>query len=1151
MAEALPLSATVRVRGRFQRSVQLARDWKSGQGLENYLLTPTARRIAKRVVDGLLEPAGPRTWSITGPYGTGKSAFALFLTDLLSSEEPRHPEATQLREELDSAQNSLLPVLIVGQRGALKPALLGALAETFSSIDEEFSAELLGKLEHVEEVEDSAVAELFERASEAADNAGRDGLLVVVDEFGKFLEYAALHPQHEDLFVMQHLAEAAERGAHPIALLTMLHTAFAEYLQPSSDATRRAEWSKVQGRFTDIAFQEPPEQLLRLIGSAIEADLPPQMSEAYEVLVQEAVGSEALGEASRRMPLEELLPDCTPLDPVVALLLWPLFRSKLSQNERSLFAFLTSNEPFGFGEFLERAEWDGEHPPLYKVDWLYDYVVRTLGYGSQVGESGKRWAEIDHALSRVGAEAPSLVTAVVKAIGVVGAYGGPVGLRPSREALYLALGPPEQVDEALEYLQRASIVIYRRHENAYGLWEGSDVDLDERFDEALQKVGRTALAARLERAVAPHPVVARAHYIERGTLRYFNVRLIEGTDSELEKASELDIGADGEIVYVISRSEDRERLISKARSLTSGESGARSLRLFAFPRPLVGLEDALQEVEGWRWVQENVQAIQGDPVARGELQSRLKGSRWRLEEIAGGILGLRGHRFEPAASEWVRAGKPYEPESARGFSRWISELCDEVYDKSPTLHNELLNRERLSSAAAGGRRNLLEGMLENPDEYRLGFDGTPAEVSMYESLLRAGGLHTPTDGGRSFTRPEGEWLAVWEAVDAFLATTEDARRPLDELFSTLKRPPYGLRAGPLPVLICAYVLARQDEVALYDNGVFVPEPYIELFERLLRAPEKFEIRQFPLSDRGRAALVATGGVVEALAGELETREQPTLGDEPNLLQIVKPLVLLASRLPAYGRRTRRITPPEAVPLRDTLLRAKDPYDLIFTEIPRALGLSVDSEEDFSRLPSLLRDCLVGLQRAYPSLLDELEGHLRETFGLYGSASEASRSLQRRAEPLVQYAGSQTTGIFIKTAANLGERDWREDLARVLNNGNPPYEWRDRDKVTFEVRLREVASDFVRLEELVAEKERSGTDTQIFRIGILDGRVEERRGLIALPSEKEAEAEQLADKISKVLGNNPGDSETDRRIQLAALAKAAMVHLQSEGSEDGE
>ena len=62
------------------------------------------------------------------------------------------------------------------------------------------------------------------------------------------------------LFLLQELAEYAARSKTPLVLVTVLHTAFSEYAQ-RSDTTRRSEWQKVQGRFTDIAFREPTNVL--------------------------------------------------------------------------------------------------------------------------------------------------------------------------------------------------------------------------------------------------------------------------------------------------------------------------------------------------------------------------------------------------------------------------------------------------------------------------------------------------------------------------------------------------------------------------------------------------------------------------------------------------------------------------------------------------------------------------------------------------------------------------------------------------------------------------------------------------------------------------------------------------------------------------
>lgn len=100
MSEVSSLRDVVEVHGRFHRSVRLNQDWKERGDLGGYLLTPTARELATRMTQALSETGGTRAWSVTGPYGSGKSAFALFLADLLAHDPPNHTEGRNLRHDL-------------------------------------------------------------------------------------------------------------------------------------------------------------------------------------------------------------------------------------------------------------------------------------------------------------------------------------------------------------------------------------------------------------------------------------------------------------------------------------------------------------------------------------------------------------------------------------------------------------------------------------------------------------------------------------------------------------------------------------------------------------------------------------------------------------------------------------------------------------------------------------------------------------------------------------------------------------------------------------------------------------------------------------------------------------------------------------------
>ena len=426
------LSNFIKVRGHFHRSVQIKMDWRESNSLNEYVLSPTAQTLAEQIYQGAFSPQGPKSWSIIGPYGTGKSAFSLFMADLLCHIPATHPVARELQVHLESGVKPFLPVLITGQRTHLARELLRSLAENLKEIapDTQKAAELLAQQPIVP---DQEVIRVFQSASQDVLEAGYDGLLVIIDEFGKFLEFAAQQPDVEDIFILQHLAEMAERSSPPVVLVTVLHTAFIEYMH-ILDKSTQFEWQKIQGRFTNAPFLEPYEQLIQLVGLAIEKNLPVDLDERYKVRIEQITQSEAFSEAAKRLRLEDLLERCTPLDPFTALILPPLFRSKLTQNERSLFAFLTSREPYSFQNFLENTPTDSQ-TPFYRIDQLYDYVLAALGSSVYLGDRAHRWAGIEAALQRVKADWPVLANSVVKAIGLLGLYGPQVGLKPSPETL--------------------------------------------------------------------------------------------------------------------------------------------------------------------------------------------------------------------------------------------------------------------------------------------------------------------------------------------------------------------------------------------------------------------------------------------------------------------------------------------------------------------------------------------------------------------------------------------------------------------------------------------------------------------------------------------------------------------------------------------
>ncbi len=437
MPEARALEELFRVEDRYQRSVDLAADYRREDALRGYVVTPLVRTVLRRISVGLGSRALNRAWSITGPYGAGKSACAVFLCRVLGyplDEKARsllRTDDAALEEQLYAAvpglrEGGFLMAPIVGSRQPLWRSVVSGLRRALAGLPGESAAvaawaEELAALERAEEAPlPGDIVRAVERTAEAAQAARPEvlGLIIVYDELGKALEYATLNPESSDVGLLQMLAEAAARSRKQrVALVTVLHQGFENYADRLSPVQRR-EWAKVQGRFEDIAFLQSSGELLGLVGRAIrrvERD-----DGLGAMAAEEAWQAESLGMLPGDMaegPAREALERCAPLHPSVALVLGKLFRSRMAQNERSLFAFLSSGEPQGFQEFLQTERWGANgQRPFYRLDRLYDYVQGALGSGLTLQAQGKRWAEIEEALERLPAGAEALDARLVNKI---------------------------------------------------------------------------------------------------------------------------------------------------------------------------------------------------------------------------------------------------------------------------------------------------------------------------------------------------------------------------------------------------------------------------------------------------------------------------------------------------------------------------------------------------------------------------------------------------------------------------------------------------------------------------------------------------------------------------------------------------------------
>ena len=286
----MQLKELFQVKSRFYRSVQIELD----SSLDDYILTQTGLKIIRRVGESLDSNYVSRSWTITGPYGSGKSAFIVFLKCLLGDRQD--PSVVKARGLLKKADKNLYKrlfetsgllkktkkgfchALVSAGRERIELAILKGLRNGLKDFYGEAKSKKLKTIKKIDALvaksekgfvpSNDAIIALCDEAAAAVSKSKGAGLLLVIDELGKCLEAAALNSD-SDIFILQKLAEAASRSQkRPFLLFTVLHQAFDRYAN-RLDTEKRNEWSKIQGRFEDVSFVDTNDQIFKLISSAL------------------------------------------------------------------------------------------------------------------------------------------------------------------------------------------------------------------------------------------------------------------------------------------------------------------------------------------------------------------------------------------------------------------------------------------------------------------------------------------------------------------------------------------------------------------------------------------------------------------------------------------------------------------------------------------------------------------------------------------------------------------------------------------------------------------------------------------------------------------------------------------------------------------
>lgn len=1051
-----------------------------------YIPTPNTKQIVNQITNDFKK--GIRSFNLIGNYGTGKSSFLLALEQSLRNRKRFFEPNFIKNPDIDF-------IKIIG---------------SYNSIIDVFADHF--EVKEQKNKEENIFFEIFNQYHELS----RTPLLFLfIDEFGKFLEYAAQHNPEKELYFIQQLAEFCNNPKYNIVLITTVHQSFESYSH-SLSSIQRQEWLKVKGRFREIVFNEPVEQLLFLAAQHLGSN--PNSKNSDKVI------KNALSIATKTKAFDfnvefinEIASKLYPLDILAASVL-TLALQRYGQNERSLFSFLESTDHTSISRFNKKEN------SFYNLAHVYDYLnFNFYSYiTSKYNPDFALWMSIRNILEEIEREFPDSISdysKIIKSIGLINifaAHGSTLDKNFYKKYL-TECGGINHTERLMNLLEDKKIILYRKYEKRYVLYGGTDLDIQSALIDAGNSISEvTDLITLLNRYYNLPPVFAKHSSYITGTPRFFEFKISDNPIATIPTGE-----IDGYINLIFNNTLSIEQI--EAASANQEEA-----IIYGFYTNAKAIKDLLFEIEKTRKV---LADNENDKVATKELTNIITHQTNLLNHYILSNLYNGSHDVV-----WIWQGRQIDINSKKEFNHQLSRIISEVYNSTPIFKNELVNKHKLSGQIHSARKNYLKALVNSWSEPELGFDTRkfPPEKTIYLSLLKDNGLSPFAEDDRVVLNIErsSSFFELWQASERFIESAVNEKKGINEFVEILSKKPFKLKQGFIDFWLPTYLFLKKDNFALFNINGFIPNLSEEVLDLVSKNPEEYEIKAFNLSPL-RVDIFNSYRTFLGLTTQSDFNNNI-------FIETIKPFLVFYKQLPPYVLQTEKLS-VEAKKIRTAIALSQDPEKTFFEDFPIALGFSLeDFKKDNNKLKDFtntLKDSIHQLRTAYDELINRFEEFLLNEI-IYENLSftDYKKRLQERYKKLKKHLLLPFQKTFIQRLdSELDDKKaWLNSIAQSVVS-KPFDNFTDDDEYKLYDKFKTLVLELDGLTNLSKSDVNESTEDVIgVKIDSFFNEIEPK--VVRIPRKKAVEIERIKNDLKEQLSK-------DKTLNIAALANLLKDLLQ--------
>lgn len=642
-------------------------------------------------------------------------------------------------------------------------------------------------------------------ADKLREEYGYSGIYIVFDEFSKYIEGQDKHSAGNNMKLLQDICELANESKETQVFLTMVaHKSIKEYGKYLSDATINA-FTGIEGRIEEILFITSSKNNYELIQNAISSDEDqlqnvPQYNKYFsQDVIDEYYRIAAFRSSFTLKDFEKIIvKGCYPLSPVAAYALLNI-SEKVAQNERTLFTFISKDEPFSMAKYVK------EHPAPNAREWIitpdlvYDYFKNIFKKEVYNEFIHTEWLNAEYAISKVSEYNKIKMLKTLAIINIINKFDE---MPATEEILILTSGVPAGKD-TLDSLEQSKLIYKKGSNNCYSFKTRAGSELKNEIKRRRGNKGNNVnISSVLERISNTPYILPKRYNYENAMTRYFKFEYL--SVEEFLKIS------DARVFFSEKRFQDGKVIaLYNSDDVDCTEKVKKKVLDFQCENLIIIYSKKKFEFQKQATDYEIIQDIKNDVLFMKDNEVLHKEISIMEEEIEKEIGMYLEDEFGENATYYTAYfdGENWIFEYNLSLAKTVDVVCSNFYNMTMLINNELINKQNINTAPIKKARKTIVDTIINKQSTEMFMNGTSAESTIYRAVM--------VNSGVLDSSKDVKTNAVLNLFDEYFEQCIESKRSFACFVDKYISAPYGMRRGVLPILLAYKISKRSEDIVVY------------------------------------------------------------------------------------------------------------------------------------------------------------------------------------------------------------------------------------------------------------------------------------------------------------------------------------------------